>query len=510
MYTFSGLLDIRLDCFSLYHCLSKMKVMNGDTATRYPNRGLCSYLFCRSRLHECNFYCLETRTSLHHFAYSWLPVIHETNHGSSAARRTTNPGAGMFPSLPTNRALTVAILLGLIFVTITLVPRERTQDVPPLDRSNSVVFGDGTSEPGRPLPSKQPWLWFPAAGDNDNDALNEKREEDAIEENRQFNLCRPIYNSTSIPIANATEMPRNVSLIIFGDSVDRYMIADWCRRSRARYLCGALGSAGREKCDVFEQFVNATVPDKISGEFAFVFCRDVPNDVALLLVHNRFATDPNIASSCKAPASLLSPTSMSNDAPFPSPEKGWKSLFLPFLRKSAPLLGRPADSILIQSLYWDFLKTKVCSNDIFRLLHAEGRAADQVRKIWVSQHTRNATILMRSVVSMATKEAGLPLKWAGWRTSTLVTDLGTEDGNKWRWPKVNELIKTLNAASARAAREVLGLDVFFMAGKDGEKGEPLLRDAAHPNPAAAAQLMQDLLLQIGQCTSKPPKLVSRL
>lgn len=413
---------------------------------------------------------------------------------------------------PIGRSWSIATIFALLILTTLLLGRQGLKVDEQEGQEEQQPSRDNKGGLAEKPSSTWPWLWNSPNDDEDDiigaDIDQLEGEKDADEKTKPssdpqpFNLCRSSYQK-SIPIANATINPQNISLIVFGDSVDRYMIADWCRRSKTRYACGALGSAGPEKCDVFDQFVNSTVPRALAGEFAFVFCRDVANDVAVVLVHNRFATDPNIASYCRSSAALLAGQGINATLNFPSPEEGWRKLLLPFLQKSALLLGRPADSVMIQSLYWDFLKFKGCNFDTFRLLHANGSSSDDARSEWISQHTRNATTLMRSIVSLAINDAGLPLKWAGWRTSNLVIDLGTNDTNKWRWPRVNELITTANGALTKAARETLGLDVFFIAGENGEKGEPPLRDVAHPNPAAAAQLMQDMLLQIGECTSKP-------
>lgn len=279
------------------------------------------------------------------------------------------------------------------------------------------------------------------------------------------------------------QLPRNVTLLIVGDSVDRYMIVDWCRKRkhRLRYSCGALGS-DKKRCGPFTAFTESV---NVHSTFAWVACRDDDWGVSIMLAHNRLAVDPSRTGSCAEGIPHFEQLGGANGA--------WRSQFIPILKGSVDVLGKPPDNVLVQSAYWDMLKLKGCSNESFWAMNLPGAAAEAMQRTYLDQWQANATLLFEAVLD-SFADVGFPIRWAGWRTSNKVN----ADGQKWRYPRINELLMGCNERGKRVAAK-FGADVFDLL----RDGDVPTRDGVHPAVGDSALATDRLIRQIASC---PPLL----
>lgn len=276
----------------------------------------------------------------------------------------------------------------------------------------------------------------------------------------------------------------NVSMVMIGDSVDRYMLLEWCEQEKHHRFACTGNMTKNPGCLPMKEFVNG-IPekDRYRSAFALYACYDKKINVSILLISNMFGTATHMTGNChKHPDPAGPPEDI---------EEAWKSILSGFFARAHIVLGGPPDTLMLQSLFWDFKRARSCANDIHNLLHL-GPKAEEFRRLWIEDWARNATGLLRASLSLAS-ENKWPLRWAAWRVANHVE----EDRQRWRFQKSNYLISAANAAASKAASK-LGIKTFayFM-------DFTATRDGVHPTQEASVEAMERVLQEAGACQWLP-------
>lgn len=133
--------------------------------------------------------------------------------------------------------------------------------------------------------------------------------------------------------------PRNISLFIFGDSVDRYMTLEWCSSSNRRFCGPAVKDPSCNDVHAFARSIGGGL------QFSVYSCTDENAGIRLLTITSVFGVS-GASPQCRGP----------KVEPWNDPDKGWAKVFArTFLHMG--FLWKP-DAVLVQSFYWDLKRMK--------------------------------------------------------------------------------------------------------------------------------------------------------
>jgi hypothetical protein len=117
-----------------------------------------------------------------------------------------------------------------------------------------------------------------------------------------------------------------------------------------------------------------------------------------------------------------------------------------------------------------------------------GDKFEDVRRLWISDWSRNATALLQASLTAA-KVSNWPLRWAAWRLSNNV--------NEDRSRKANKLISMANGAAAGFSGR-LGIRTF-----DYLQDFSATRDGVNPTKDAGIETMSRVLREVAACRVLP-------
>ena len=279
----------------------------------------------------------------------------------------------------------------------------------------------------------------------------------------------------------AAPPPAAPAVVLFGDSIDFFMVSDWCRRRAPNFsLCfdskvwtgGVSRVLPSDNCTGYQELLD-TLADPWSIHAGFMSCLPnwqlAPLDAPVLLsMYNVWG------------ALNRRPPGIS---PRPPDDMTLHEIWTPTFSLIPRLLhGRRPNAFVVQALFWDLLFEQNVNRDYSALTDEGGT----LLPAWVKRYGRSAGELL-DITAELTRD--WPLVLSVWRTSNEVNssgDTGWQQG-------ANGLIRRANAAAAEAAAQ-RGVGVF---GALAEGAVPL-RDKHHPSEPVAVATMDRLLADVAQ------------
>lgn len=288
------------------------------------------------------------------------------------------------------------------------------------------------------------------------------------------------------------------SIVIIGDSVDLYVVLDWCRAAQRRSLCTLRSIESkrdvryhrtlRDDCRTFDaKIASSLLSMEAITMMGPTVCHDPDMDIEIIMVWNLLGVNA---------AGPYPPLATDLYAAALPPVESWLSAYVAIHRYLAPaielvsqLLNQPVRAVIFQSLFWDLYR--MASNEVARFNAI--RASPVARHNWGNEWLQNASALMNVVVDLT-----LPWgpKWVGWRTSNLVAATADETNDYADWRVLaNPIIVELN----RIARQHASTRQLFVADLEWLSLGTKLRDNHHPVPDVLAAFGDIILQNISMC-----------
>jgi hypothetical protein len=268
------------------------------------------------------------------------------------------------------------------------------------------------------------------------------------------------------------------AIVLMGDSVDSFMVSDWCRQHAPSFsLCFDEGYWNgwhpilpSDNCSGYQELLD-TLLEPWSKFAGFVICR--PNKAA-----------PNNSPTMLSFYNVWGALNRRPPGyePAPPQEMTLRDIWTPPFALIPRLLGRQPNAFLVQSLYCDLGTEETSSKEDYLKLANEGNSS--LLSAWLGRYGSSAGALIDLTADL-TKD--WPLLFRMWRTSNEVSDAATSG---WR-KRANGLIRRANAASSESA-EKRGVAVFgFLA-----EGAVPLRDLHHPDEPVSVAAMDCLIADV--------------
>lgn len=287
---------------------------------------------------------------------------------------------------------------------------------------------------------------------------------------------------------------RDHTLLLIGDSVDHYLMLDWCRESRSRSLCTYLTADPQrdqryhrresDDCAFFDaQISTLGLPSDEIDLFGPGVCTDPLLNMSLMMLWNAFGVN---GAGPFAPilVELYSPVLPSVE-PGMHPNPALRRILQPIIQTARHLMDKPPAALVIQSAFWDLYRLSATDLHALRVL----RSSSSARMDWVQRWLYNATELV-SVAKELTRD--WHVKWQGWRTSNFV--IAGADDEDWRSDSRN-LLAMMNTAGRQLAQsmDMHIVDLALFEGADN------LRDRHHPAISVSAAFANALLKNVSFC-----------
>jgi hypothetical protein len=286
--------------------------------------------------------------------------------------------------------------------------------------------------------------------------------------------------------AKAVERVRNhkqhLNVLLVGDSVDRFLVTDYCRAQNAN-LCATIEEFGG-KYHTTNCTSEGSYPVPLSSLFQFskrifpwsvVICDDTDHNVSIGFLFNTQGVSPQPPWFWPAKSTVGLEDNIYDTF---GVGETFDVAQGPAVAQLLRGLGGEVDAFIINSVFWDIGRlvtgklgrqggTNICSNPAER---AE----------FVSSWARNASHLIHTISRHFPHAA-----WKGWRTANHITNAVP--------PCRNNLVVEMNRASYHVAKRMhlSWLDFFSFPGVGHE-----MRDSHHPNANVSAAFMRKVIDRI--------------
>lgn len=289
---------------------------------------------------------------------------------------------------------------------------------------------------------------------------------------------------------HASSHPQHLNILLIGDSVDRYLVTDYCRVQHVSNLCSTI-SEYSGKYHVTNCTSRGSGSVALSSLFQFskrifpwsvVMCDDFDQDISIGFLFNTQGVSPQPpwfwpAKSTTGLEEYLV-NMMSNNSNSFSVRQTFTAAQGPAI---APLLqgfGGQVDALLINSCFWDI--GRLVTGELGRRGGQEICSNPLQRADYVASWSRNASHLLNAI-----DEYFPHVRWRGWRTSNYISNAVPSCRNN--------LVTEMNQASYHLAKKMhlSWLDFFSFPSVADD-----MRDSHHPNRNITAAFMHQVIKRI--------------
>ena len=269
------------------------------------------------------------------------------------------------------------------------------------------------------------------------------------------------------------------NLLLIGDSVDRYLVSDYCKARNANY-CATIQDFGG-KYTITNCTTKGSYPLPLSGLFSFtkrifpwsvVFCEDFKEGVTVGFLFNTQGVSP-----CPPwfwPAKSMCGLENKNFDDY-NVEQTFDIAQGPAVVPLRQAFGGEIHALLLNSVFWDI--GRLVMGELGRLGGKEICNDSVKRAQFVSSWASNASHLITTALKYFPQ-----LKWKGWRTANYISNPTP--------PCRNLLVSEMNIASHVMAEKtnLKWLDFSLFPGVSDE-----MRDSHHPNANVTAHFLHRIV-----------------